>query len=56
MLTRVAASVQLTGAQLDEAQNGGADLRLNVADARAPGTQLGLTAPGPSLPGRPRAA
>ena len=30
------ATVQLTGAQFDEAQNGGADLRLNVTNASAP--------------------
>jgi hypothetical protein len=30
------ATVQLTGAQLGELENGGADLRLNVADASAP--------------------
>jgi F5/8 type C domain/Abnormal spindle-like microcephaly-assoc'd, ASPM-SPD-2-Hydin len=30
------ASVQLTGAQFQEAQNGGADLRLNVSNASAP--------------------
>ena len=30
------ATVQLTGAQFEEAQNGGADLRLNVTDAAAP--------------------
>ena len=34
--TWATASVQLTGAQFDEAQNGGADLRLNVTDAGAP--------------------
>ena len=34
--TWTTASVQLTGAQFDEAQNGGADLRLNVTNASAP--------------------
>jgi hypothetical protein len=34
--TWATASVQLTGAQFDEAQNGGADLRLNVANAGTP--------------------
>jgi hypothetical protein len=34
--TWTTATVQLTGAQLDEAQNGGADLRLNVTNASAP--------------------
>ncbi|MBC3841165.1 choice-of-anchor D domain-containing protein [Streptacidiphilus sp. 4-A2] len=33
--TWATADVQLTGAQFDEAQNGGADLRLNVTDAAA---------------------
>jgi len=34
--TWATAGVQLTGAQFAEAQNGGADLRLNVTDAAAP--------------------
>ncbi len=34
--TWTTATVQLTGAQFDEAQNGGADLRLNVTNASAP--------------------
>jgi len=34
--TWATATVQLTGAQFDEAQNGGADLRLNVTNAGAP--------------------
>jgi hypothetical protein len=34
--TWATATVQLTGAQLDELENGGADLRLNVTDAAAP--------------------
>ena len=34
--TWTTASVQLTGAQFEEAQNGGADLRLNVTNASAP--------------------
>jgi hypothetical protein len=34
--TWTTATVQLTGAQFDEAQNGGADLRLNVSNASAP--------------------
>src|SRR6202034_1379846 len=34
--TWATASVQLTGAQFNEAQNGGADLRLNVTNASAP--------------------
>jgi hypothetical protein len=34
--TWTTASVQLTGAQFEEAQNAGADLRLNVTDASAP--------------------
>jgi hypothetical protein len=34
--TWATASVQLTGAQFNEAQNGGADLRLNVANAGTP--------------------
>jgi hypothetical protein len=34
--TWTTASVQLTGAQFQEAQNGGADLRLNVTNASAP--------------------
>jgi Abnormal spindle-like microcephaly-assoc'd, ASPM-SPD-2-Hydin len=34
--TWTTASVQLTGAQFDEAENGGADLRLNVTDAGVP--------------------
>ena len=34
--TWATATVQLTGAQFDEAQNGGADLRLNVTNASAP--------------------
>jgi F5/8 type C domain/Abnormal spindle-like microcephaly-assoc'd, ASPM-SPD-2-Hydin len=34
--TWTTASVQLTGAQFQEAQNGGADLRLNVTNAGAP--------------------
>jgi hypothetical protein len=34
--TWTTATVQLTGAQFDEAQNASADLRLNVADASVP--------------------
>ncbi|HEY5393931.1 MAG TPA: choice-of-anchor D domain-containing protein, partial [Trebonia sp.] len=34
--TWTTATVQLTGAQFEEAQNGGADLRLNVTNASAP--------------------
>jgi F5/8 type C domain/Abnormal spindle-like microcephaly-assoc'd, ASPM-SPD-2-Hydin len=34
--TWATATVQLTGAQFDEAQNGGADLRLNVSNASVP--------------------
>ncbi|HSZ30409.1 MAG TPA: choice-of-anchor D domain-containing protein, partial [Pseudonocardiaceae bacterium] len=34
--TWATATVQLTGAQFDEAQNGGADLRLNVTNASTP--------------------
>jgi hypothetical protein len=34
--TWTTATVQLTGAQFEEAQNGGADLRLNVSNASAP--------------------
>jgi len=34
--TWTTATVQLTGAQFQEAENGGADLRLNVTDAAAP--------------------
>ncbi|HTU73417.1 MAG TPA: discoidin domain-containing protein, partial [Trebonia sp.] len=34
--TWTTATVELTGAQFDEAQNGGADLRLNVTSASAP--------------------
>jgi len=34
--TWATATVQLTGAQFEEAQNGGADLRLNVTNASAP--------------------
>ena len=34
--TWTTATVQLTGAQFDEAQNGGADLRLNVTNASTP--------------------
>ncbi|MBR7838689.1 choice-of-anchor D domain-containing protein [Actinospica durhamensis] len=34
--TWATATVQLTGAQLDELENGGADLRLNVTDAAVP--------------------
>ena len=47
--TWTTATVQLTGAQFDEAENGGADLRLNVTNASTPLIAANVTISSPAV-------